>query len=117
MDNRSEAPDFLASRRAKISPQQTGLTAYGANRRVPGLRRGEVAMLAGLSSDYYVRLERGNLAGVSESVLHAVRPRAAATRPNRSTCTTWRAPPAPGPELNDALRPMSPPACRSCSKR
>lgn len=72
MDNRSEARDFLVSRRAKITPQQAGLTAYGANRRVPGLRREEVAMLAGLSSDYYVRLERGNLGGVSESVLNAI---------------------------------------------
>lgn len=72
MNNRDEARDFLASRRAKITPQQAGLTAYGANRRVPGLRREEVAMLAGLSSDYYVRLERGNLTGVSESVLEAI---------------------------------------------
>ena len=72
MSNREEARDFLASRRAKITPQQAGLTAYGTNRRVPGLRREEVAMLAGLSTDYYVRVERGNLAGVSDSVLEAI---------------------------------------------
>ncbi len=72
MDNRDEVRDFLASRRAKISPQQAGLVAFGANRRVPGLRREEVAMLAGVSCDYYVRLERGNLAGVSEQVLDAL---------------------------------------------
>lgn len=71
-DNRERVRDFLSSRRARLTPTQAGLTAYGANRRVPGLRREEVAMLAGVSSDYYVRLERGNLAGVSESVLEAV---------------------------------------------
>ncbi|WP_454050612.1 helix-turn-helix transcriptional regulator [Cellulomonas sp. Marseille-Q8402] len=72
MDNRDEVRDFLASRRARITPEQAGLTAYGSNRRVAGLRREEVAMLAGVSSDYYVRLERGNLGGVSESVLEAI---------------------------------------------
>ena len=72
MDNRDEIREFLASRRARITPQQAGLPAYGANRRVTGLRREEVAMLAGVSVDYYTRLERGNLAGVSESVLDAM---------------------------------------------
>ena len=72
MDNRVEVRDFLSSRRAKITPQQAGMTAFGSNRRVPGLRREEVAMLAGLSSDYYVRLERGNLSGVSDQVLTSV---------------------------------------------
>ncbi|RHA40761.1 helix-turn-helix transcriptional regulator [Cellulomonas rhizosphaerae] len=72
MDNRDEIRDFLATRRARITPAQAGLPAYGTNRRVPGLRREEVAMLAGVSSDYYVRLERGNLAGVSEQVLESL---------------------------------------------
>ncbi|MGN8245790.1 helix-turn-helix transcriptional regulator [Cellulomonas soli] len=72
MDNRDEIRDFLASRRARLTPQQAGLPAWGANRRVPGLRREEVAMLAGVSSDYYTRLERGNLSGVSESVLESL---------------------------------------------
>ena len=72
MDGRSEVKEFLASRRARVSPAQTGLTAYGANRRVKGLRREEVALLAGVSVDYYVRLERGNLHGVSEQVLDAL---------------------------------------------
>ncbi|GGV66417.1 transcriptional regulator [Streptomyces longisporoflavus] len=72
MSTESDIRDFLASRRAKITPQQAGLPAYGGNRRVPGLRREEVAMLAGVSIDYYVRLERGHLAGASESVLDAV---------------------------------------------
>ena len=64
--------EFLSSRRAKITPEQAGLPNYGGQRRVPGLRREEVAMLAGVSVDYYVRLERGNLGGVSESVLDAI---------------------------------------------
>ena len=68
----SEIREFLVSRRARITPQQAGLPAYGANRRVKGLRREEVAMLAGVSVDYYTRLERGNLAGASESVLDAL---------------------------------------------
>ncbi|MFD4961008.1 helix-turn-helix transcriptional regulator [Microbacterium sp. NPDC058389] len=71
-DIRAEAKEFLSSRRARITPEEAGLPAYGGNRRVTGLRREEVAMLAGVSVDYYVRLERGNLAGASESVLDAV---------------------------------------------
>jgi transcriptional regulator with XRE-family HTH domain len=62
----------LSSRRARISPEQAGLPAFGDNRRVPGLRREEVALLAGVSVDYYTRLERGNLNGVSDSVLESV---------------------------------------------
>jgi hypothetical protein len=72
VDNRSEIRDFLASRRARITPEQAGLPAYGVNRRVAGLRREEVAMLAGVSVDYYTRLERGNLSGASDSVLDAL---------------------------------------------
>ncbi|MCO4238058.1 helix-turn-helix transcriptional regulator [Pseudarthrobacter raffinosi] len=71
-DVRADIKEFLSSRRARISPEEAGLPAYGGNRRVAGLRREEVAMLAGLSVDYYVRLERGNLAGASESVLDAL---------------------------------------------
>ena len=70
--NRAEVRDFLVTRRAKITPQQAGLQFYGGNRRVPGLRREEVAMLAGVSADYYTRLEKGNLSGVSDSVLEAI---------------------------------------------
>lgn len=119
MDNRDEIRDFLASRRARITPQQAGLTAFGSNRRVPGLRREEVAMLAGVSADYYVRLERGNLGGVSEQVLASLADalrldeaerlhlhdlaRAAGTRPGRAR----RRPPLVVPEsvrlLLDAL--------------
>jgi transcriptional regulator with XRE-family HTH domain len=72
VDNRSEVRQFLGTRRAKITPEQAGLPFHGGNRRVPGLRREEVAMMAGVSADYYTRLEKGNLAGVSDSVLHAI---------------------------------------------
>ncbi|MFF8717301.1 helix-turn-helix transcriptional regulator [Streptomyces sp. NPDC015184] len=71
MDNRDEVSAFLRSRRDKITPEQAGLPVYG-QRRVAGLRRGEVAMLAGVSVEYYTRLERGNLKGVSDSVLDAL---------------------------------------------
>lgn len=72
MDNRAESREFLSTRRAKISPAQAGLTSAGRNRRVAGLRREEVAILAGVSVDYYTRLERNGLAGVSEGVLDGV---------------------------------------------
>ncbi|HEY6509755.1 MAG TPA: helix-turn-helix transcriptional regulator [Vicinamibacterales bacterium] len=72
MDHRREIREFLTSRRARITPDQAGLPAYGGNRRVPGLRREEVAMLAGVSADYYTRLERGSLIGASDSVLDAL---------------------------------------------
>ena len=72
VDNRVEIREFLASRRARITPDQAGLPAYGGNRRVKGLRREEVALLAGVSIDYYVRMERGNLSGASETVLDGV---------------------------------------------
>jgi transcriptional regulator with XRE-family HTH domain len=71
VDTKGEIREFLTSRRAKITPEQAGITAYG-ERRVPGLRREEVAVLAGVSVDYYTRMERGNLGGVSESVLEAL---------------------------------------------
>jgi hypothetical protein len=72
VNNRDEVSAFLSSRRAKVTPEQAGLVTYGRKRRVPGLRRGEVADLAGVSIEYYSRLERGNLSGVSDSVLDAI---------------------------------------------
>lgn len=72
MSHRDDVKAFLSSRRAKITPEQAGLPTYGRARRVPGLRRGEVADLAGVSVEYYSRLERGDLAGVSEEVLDAL---------------------------------------------
>ena len=71
-DVRTEIREFLSSRRARIAPEQTTLPAYGGNRRVKGLRREEVALLAGISVDYYVRMERGALAGASPAVLDAM---------------------------------------------
>ena len=72
MDNRSDIRDFLTSRRARITPEQAGLLPGGGRRRVVGLRREEVAVLAGVSTDWYIRLEKGHIAGVSEDVLEAV---------------------------------------------
>ncbi|MDX6230708.1 MAG: hypothetical protein QOI76_4098 [Frankiales bacterium] len=72
MDNRREVREFLASRRARITPERARLPVSAGSRRVPGLRRGEVATLAGVSVEYYTRIERGNLRGVSDSVLHAI---------------------------------------------
>ncbi len=92
VDTRSEIRDFL-TRRAKISPEGAGLPAYGGSRRVAGLRREEVALLAGMSVDYYTRLERGNARGASNAVLESlmsalqlaplVRPAAAPILPSR----------------------------------
>lgn len=65
--------EFLTTRRARITPEQAGLPAYGRrSRRVSGLRREEVALLAGISVEYYTRLERGSANGVSESVLEGI---------------------------------------------
>lgn len=72
MDNRAEIREFLTSRRNRLRPAEAGLPVYGGNRRVPGLRREEVALLAGVSVDYYIRCERGDLSGVSESVLDSI---------------------------------------------
>ncbi len=72
MDARNDIREFLISRRGKITPEQAGLPNYGSKRRVTGLRREEAAMLAGISVEYYTRLERGNLAGVSEGVLEGL---------------------------------------------
>ena len=71
MDPAKDIAEFLATRRARVTPEQTGLPAFGP-RRVPGLRREEVASLAGVSIDYYKRLERGNAGGVSDGVLEAL---------------------------------------------
>jgi hypothetical protein len=71
--NERDVRAFIMSRRGRVTPGMAGLPADdGPNRRVPGLRREEVAVLAGVSVDYYTRLERGDLRGVSDSVLHAI---------------------------------------------
>ena len=71
METKQEIREFLTSRRARITPEQAGLRSYGT-RRVPGLRREEVAVLAGVSVPYYTRLERGDMSGASDSVLEAL---------------------------------------------
>jgi hypothetical protein len=71
MDNRADVREFLMSRRAKVTPQDADVVG-GPNRRVPGLRRSEVAALAGVSVEYYAKLERGAIGGASTSVLDSV---------------------------------------------
>ncbi|MFD6453125.1 helix-turn-helix transcriptional regulator [Nocardia sp. NPDC060220] len=72
MNNQSEVREFLRTRRARITPARAGLPTSTGHRRVPGLRREEVALLAGISVDYYARMERGNLTGVSDEIVHAL---------------------------------------------
>jgi transcriptional regulator with XRE-family HTH domain len=71
LDHNNDIAEFLTTRRAKVTPEQVGLPTYG-KRRVPGLRREEVASLAGMSVEYYKRLERGTVSGVSELVLEGL---------------------------------------------
>ncbi|WP_019135394.1 helix-turn-helix transcriptional regulator [Cellulomonas massiliensis] len=71
MDNRADVREFLVSRRAKVTPEAAGVVGSG-QRRVPGLRRSEVAALAGVSVEYYAKLERGAIGGASASVLDSV---------------------------------------------
>ncbi|MFJ8041747.1 helix-turn-helix transcriptional regulator [Kitasatospora sp. NPDC096147] len=72
MGNRAELGTFLRSRRARLKPEEAGLRQYGERRRVPGLRREELAQLAGVSVDYYVRFEQGRAENVSDTVIDAV---------------------------------------------
>ncbi len=72
MDIRSDIREFLTTRRARLTPADVGLPDFGGRRRVAGLRREEVALLAGMSVEYYVRLERGNASGVSDAVLDGI---------------------------------------------
>ncbi|HEY3549269.1 MAG TPA: helix-turn-helix transcriptional regulator [Propionicimonas sp.] len=71
-DSRAELGDFLRTRRARLGPADVGLPVYTGGRRVPGLRREEVALLAGMSVEYYTRIERGSFSGISESVLDGI---------------------------------------------
>jgi transcriptional regulator with XRE-family HTH domain len=126
VNNRAEVREFLTSRRAKVTVQQVGLPDIG-HRRVPGLRRGEVAALAGVSVEYYAKLERGSIGGVSASVLdalaralqlddaervhlfhlaHAADGTSAGMRARRRPSTRW----TPRPALQWVLDGISPPA-------
>jgi transcriptional regulator with XRE-family HTH domain len=88
-DVREEIREFLTTRRAKITPEQAGLPVFGGDRRrVSGLRRDEVALLAGISSQYYTRLERGNATGVSDSVIDGIADACSSTRPSGLICST-----------------------------
>jgi transcriptional regulator with XRE-family HTH domain len=99
VDARDDMCEFLATRRAKLSPQQAGLPVYGAYRRVTGLRREEVPLLAGTSVEYYNRLERGNVGSVSESVLDGVAHALQLDEAEGTTCIAWSAPPTPAVQL------------------
>jgi hypothetical protein len=72
MDLRGDVQQFLTGMRARLTPEEAGVLVFGGERRVPGLRREEVAQLAGVSTAYYTRMERGNLRGVSDSVLRSL---------------------------------------------
>ncbi|MER6623808.1 helix-turn-helix transcriptional regulator [Streptomyces sp. NPDC000931] len=72
MNRRSPLGEFLRARRAQLSPDDVGLPRYGDRRRVPGLRREELAMLAGVSAGYYTRLEQGQSLNASAEVLDAI---------------------------------------------
>ena len=119
MDNRHEVQQFLTALRARITPEEAGLTVFGGERRVPGLRREEVAQLTGCSTAYYTRMERGDLGGVSESVLfalarglqlneaettHLLDLARAATRPRRAPRT--KPEPRVSPRINQLLDTM-----------
>jgi transcriptional regulator with XRE-family HTH domain len=106
MDTRAEIKEFLTSRRAKINPEQAGLTSYGP-RRVPGLRREEVAVRAGVSVPYYTRLERGDMNGVSDSVLEALSRALQLDEAERAHLF----------DLARALRPTSPPRRRRAPRQ
>jgi hypothetical protein len=90
--HRDEVKAFLSSRRARITPERAGSTSWNRNRRVPGLRRSEVADLAGFRVEYYAQLERGNLAGTADDDALRLLSSWAATR--RTDVTTPRSNPA-----------------------
>jgi transcriptional regulator with XRE-family HTH domain len=72
MDRRAELTEFLKSRRARVQPEDLGLKVFNGRRRVPGLRREELAQSAGVSADYYVRFEQGRADNVSQEILDSV---------------------------------------------
>ena len=95
MIGKDDVRDFLMSRRANVTPAQAGLPRGGGDRRVPELRREEVAILAGVSADYYIRLERGDIGTASRSVLEAIARACNWTTSNASTSSTSPATPRP----------------------
>lgn len=111
MDHRAEVAQFLRSRRDRITPDEAGIIG-GGRRRVPGLRREEVAMLTRVSVEYYARMERGDLSGVSPEVLDSLSP--GWTRRSPRTCTTSPALQGLG-RLVDASGPESRRCDRACA--
>ncbi|MDI3389884.1 helix-turn-helix transcriptional regulator [Streptomyces sp. B-S-A8] len=95
MNAQSELGDFLRNRRAALRPEDVGLQSYGSRRRVPGLRREELALLAGVSVTHYTRLEQGQSTNASDAVLDAV---ARALRLTEDECS----------HLRDLARPARP---------
>ena len=118
MTHSDDVRKFLTSRRARITPEEAGLPVYGGNRRVTGLRREEVAMLAGMSIDYYIRLERGNLSGASDSVLEALGRALKLDDAETAHLLTLPAPPPPPPGCGaSAARRRYGRACNASSMR
>ncbi|MFD5912852.1 helix-turn-helix transcriptional regulator [Streptomyces massasporeus] len=104
-DNRADIRDFLARRRARLTPEQVGLPA-GGRRRVPGLRREEVAVLAGVSTEWYTRLEKGHIGGVSEDVLDAVARTLQLTEDERTYLFDLAKAAQPGPATRRRRKPV-----------
>ncbi|MGW4353584.1 helix-turn-helix domain-containing protein [Nocardia sp. NPDC004582] len=105
MEESSQIGAFLRSRRARLRPEDVGLTVYGTRRRVPGLRREELAQLAGISADYYVRVERGRVDNVSDSVLDAIATALRLDSDERLHLRNLAHPPADGMSEPPRLRP------------
>jgi transcriptional regulator with XRE-family HTH domain len=114
VDIRDDIREFLTTRRARLTPDQVGLPDYGT-RRVPGLRREEVAVLAGMSVPYYTRLERGDLSGASESVLHALAEAFVSTTRSAPTSSTSPAPPRRRCRVRHGAAAPSRAFARTCS--
>ncbi|MFJ9587830.1 helix-turn-helix transcriptional regulator [Streptomyces acidicola] len=110
MDQTGELGDFLRSRRARLRPEDAGVAFGGGARRVPGLRREEVARLAGVSTDYYARLEQGRHPHVSETVLEAVARALRLDDTERGYLFELARPKSPGP---DERRPARVPRVRA----
>ncbi|MFD5950254.1 helix-turn-helix transcriptional regulator [Streptomyces collinus] len=107
-DNRADIRDFLARRRAQLTPEEVGLPP-GGRRRVPGLRREEVAVLAGVSTEWYTRLERGHIGGVSEEVLDAVARTLQLTEDERTYLFDLARAAQPGPVTRRRRKPVEVP--------
>lgn len=117
VDSRNEIRQFLASRRARITPKQVGLPAYGDNRRAPGLRREEVALLAGVSVDYYTASNGGTSTGSPKACWTHSPARCTLTKPSAHTCSTWPVPRRPRLARGAPRSSRSGRACNASSTR